>query len=579
MAAPSSGWDFSCTDWPVRLAAGQSLIPDLPLDAAIAAKAVRIFDNLQLPDVGGQPEMRDAAGDWIREIVAAIFGSIDETGRRWVSRPFLLVPKKNSKTTNGAAIMVTALLMEQDPNQRFFLFGPTKEIAQLAFDQARGMIDADDDLKARFHVATHTKVITDLVTKSTLKVQTFGEKVATGGIPKGMLIDEVHLLGKDHKARRVLGQLTGQMLTRRDAFMVMITTQSDEPPAGVFKENLDLARAIRDGKVTGEAAKLLPILYEFPEHIQTAKPGKDGKRPWEDPKVWPMVLPNLGRSITLDLLIADFAEAREKGEAEIRRWASQHLNIEIGMGLHSARWRGADHWEDAEDPEMVGCTIKNFLDRCSVVAAGIDGGGLDDLFGLCLIGRCATTGDWLVWAKAWAHASILDLRKDIAPRLEDFVADGDLTLTEGDADIAEIVAMLKQVRETGKMPEKAAVGLDPQSIGALVTALKDEDVGFTDEQLVMVPQGFRLSSATWSSERKLADGTMWHCGQKLLTWCVGNAKAEQSGNAIYISKAVAGKAKIDPLIAMLNGVKLMERGPTAQGVHVSPYATRGFRRI
>jgi phage terminase large subunit-like protein len=579
MAAPSGGWDFSCTDWPVRLAAGQSLIPDLPLDAAIAARAVRIFDNLQLPDVGGKPEMRVAAGDWIREIVAALFGSVDDTGRRWVNQPFLLVPKKNSKTTNGAAIMVTALLMEEEPNQKFFLFGPTKEIAQLAFDQACGMIEADPDLTARFHIATHMKLITDRVTGSKLKVQTFGEKVATGGIPKGMLIDEVHLLGKDHKAQRVLGQLTGQMITRRDAFLVMITTQSDEPPAGVFKENLDLARAIRDGRVTGDAATLLPILYEFTEELQTAKPGKDGKRPWENPALWHMVLPNLGRSITLDILVAKFAEAKAKGEGELRRWASQHLNIEIGLGMHSARWRGADHWEGAEDPELVSCSLAQFLDRCSVVVAGVDGGGLDDLYGLALVGRCKVTGEWLVWARAWAHQSVLDLRKDIAPRLLDFVADGDLILTEGDADIEEIAALLKQVRDSGLMPEKAAVGLDPQGIGVLVTRLRDEDIGFTDDQLVPVGQGFRLSSAAWSSERKLADGTMWHAGQAMLTWCVGNAKAEQAGNGVYISKAVAGKAKIDPLIAMLNAVKLMERGPVAQTVHVSPYASRGFLRV
>jgi phage terminase large subunit-like protein len=44
--------------------------------------------------------MADAAGDWFRDIVRALHGSIDKkTGKRNVREVFLLVPKKNSKTT------------------------------------------------------------------------------------------------------------------------------------------------------------------------------------------------------------------------------------------------------------------------------------------------------------------------------------------------------------------------------------------------------------------------------------------------------------------------------------------------
>jgi phage terminase large subunit-like protein len=70
MAAAKEGWDFACPDWAERLKAGESLIPELPLDAKEAARAIAIFNRLRLPDVAGTPALGDAAGDWIRDLVA-----------------------------------------------------------------------------------------------------------------------------------------------------------------------------------------------------------------------------------------------------------------------------------------------------------------------------------------------------------------------------------------------------------------------------------------------------------------------------------------------------------------------------
>ena len=550
----SAGWDFACPDWEERLREGRSLVPDLPLDEEAAHRAVAIFNKLKLPDVAGNPRMKDAAGDWQRDIVAALLGSVTADGYRQVRKLMCMVPKKNSKTTGAGAIAVTAMLVDQAPHQTYYLFGPTQAIAQRGFDQASGMIAADTVLKARFAVKPHLKTIVDLVTESTLRVQTFDEKVATGVIPKGIVVDELHILGKVHYAERVLGQLWGGMVSKPDAFMLLITTQSDQPPAGVFKAELDLARGIRDGRVTGKAAVTLPVLYEFPEEVQT-----DPEQPWRDPALWPMVLPNLGRSVRLELLEGQYAEAVEKGDAELARWASQHLNIEIGMGLHSQRWRGADHWLAAAEPDL---SLDELLDRCEVVVAGIDGGGLDDLVGLAVLGRERETQNWLAWARAWVMREVLDLRKDIAPRLWDFEAEGTLTLCDtATQDVEEIAAICGQLLDSGLLPERSAIGLDPLGVGMLVDKLLG--VGLAEEQLASIGQGFKLSSAVWSAERKLRDGTLRHDGTDMMAWCVSNAKAEQRGNAVYITKEAAGKAKIDPLVALFNGVKLMERNPEA----------------
>ncbi len=128
--------DFSCLDWKDRLRDGRSLVPASvlsALDPGAAARAVVCFDKLRLPDVEDTPTLGEAAADWFRDIVRAVLGSGGRGAPRIVTDTFVLVPKKNSKTTNSAALMVTALLLNTRPAARFGLFGPTQEIADLAF--------------------------------------------------------------------------------------------------------------------------------------------------------------------------------------------------------------------------------------------------------------------------------------------------------------------------------------------------------------------------------------------------------------------------------------------------------------
>lgn len=552
LAAP--GWSFACPDWEQRLRAGRSLVPDLPLDLVRAEEAVAIFDNLRIPDVPGQPAFRDAAGEWQRDIVRAAFGSWDPAAQvRHIRNIFAMVPKKNSKTTGGAGMALTALLLNKRPNAELQLIGPTQEVAALSFDQVWGMIDADPEgyLKKRFIVRDHIKTIECQLTGAELKIKTFDLKVTTGAKPVFVLIDELHLMAAYSYATRVFGQIEGNLIANPESLLITITTQADQVPAGIFKQKLAYARGVRDGKIV-DRVRTLPIIYEFPEAMQI-----DKARPWADPINWPMVLPNLGRSITLERLKDEFTKAQAEGDEETRRWASQHLNVEIGLGLHAERWRGADFWLAATDPTL---TLETLKARCDVVVVGIDGGGLDDLLGLAVMGRDRDSRTWLSWGRAWAHPVVFDRRKDIVERLSDFVADGDLVLCEHPTqDLEEVADIIADLNAAGLLPAKASVGLDPAGVAALIDELSDR--GITDDQLVAVPQGYRLSSAVWGGERKLADGTWQHADQALLAWCVGNAKAEQRGNAVLITKETAGKAKIDPLMAAFDAVALMSRNP------------------
>lgn len=546
-------WDLSCRDWEARLAEGRSLVPDLPLDLVAAERAVAVFDALKLPDVEGTPTLGEAGGEWFRAIVRALMGSVVGS-ERMIRELFWLIAKKNSKTTNGAALMMTAALLARRPRAEFLFVGATQTLADLGFSQALGMVLADNGLHKRLHVQEHLKKITVVETGVKLQVKTFDEGILTGvKLSGGVMIDELHLLGKVPKAEAVIRQIRGGMLPYPEAFLAFVTTQSEDAPAGVFRAELMKARAVRDGRLQG---RTLPVLYEFPERMLR-------NDQWREKKFWGWVNPNAGRSISIERLAEDYADALGKGEQAMRGWASQHLNVEIGVALRSDRWEGAEFWTQNAEPALA---IATLIERCDAIVVGLDGGGLDDLLGFAALGRDRATRDWLLVAKAWAHRGVCERRKDIAARLIDFEAEGTLTFYDepGD-DVAQVADLVMQIEEAGLLPAKHAVGVDPVGISEIVDELEARGITVEGERIVGLTQGWKLSNTIKTAARRLAAGTLKHDGSSLMNWCVGNAKIEPRGNAVTITKQVSGTAKIDPLMAALNAVALMAKNPEARG--------------
>lgn len=570
-SVPANLWSTALPDWKDRIRNKRSLIPDLPLDVARGDRALRIFRQLRVPDIKGRPTHGEVCEPWVFDLVRVIFGAFDkETQARMIREYFLMIPKKNGKTSIAAAIMVTAQILNETPDAELLLIAPTIQVAQRSFKQAAGIIkltvlNSGVALIDIFSIHTSDKKIRHLNPDcpSEMAVKAADTDVVTGSKASCVLIDETHVFASKPLAADVFVELRGGIAhPANTGFMMQITTQSKKPPQGVFAAELVKARKVRDGELV---LPLLPILYELPMDM-----ARDGG--WKRPEVWGLVNPNLGRSVDATFLRDQLIAAEAKGIDALNLLASQHFNVEIGQAQGDDRWIGAEFWPGARDVEPV--DLPAIIARCEVAVVGVDGGGADDLLGLYVIGRCKLTKRWLGWGHAYAHQIALTRRKDIVPALMDFVDDGDLTIcefvSEDHAGVCEIVGALK---DAGLLPERAAIGLDAAGVSALVDELSA--AGITMEQMVAVGQGYRLNGPIRGMERKLMDGTFRHGGQRLMTWCLGNARAEIKGNAVLITKQMAGSAKIDPLIAALNAFKLMEQNPQASG-GPSVYETRGM---
>lgn len=557
-------WTTACPDWQERIVAGRSLVPFDPLFPDEAASALAVFKSLKVVDMPGQPTFGEVCADWVFAFVAAIFGAYDaDNARRLINEFFLLIAKKNGKSTIAAGIMVTALLRNWRFEAELLILAPTLEVANNSYKPAAAMVRHDPALQDILTVRDHKRLIEHEVTGATLQVVAADSDTVGGKKAGFILIDELWLFGKRTGAAAMLDEATGGLVARPEGFVISLSTHSDEPPEGVFKKKLHYFRDVRDGRI--DDPKSFGLMFEYPPAML------EDKR-FLDRSTWHIPNPNMGYSVSADF-IADKLRKAEAGEGEDGDsqaiWA-KHLNVEIGLRLHRDRWNGAIYWEGAADK---GITFDALLERSDVIVFGADGGGNDDLFGLAACGRCAATRDWLFWFRAWCKTDALKQRKGIVTRLKDFEAEGSFAVCPDEdpgLDFRQAADYVRRAFEAGLLPEEAAVGVDSVGIAEFVDILVS-DVGLTLKQINAVPQGYRLSSAIWGMERKLKDGTIRHDGSALMDWCVGNAKIVQTGNAVQISKQVSGRAKIDPVIAGLNAFQFMARHPVASSHMATPW--------
>lgn len=559
MSSMSPIWTTACPDWEKKILAKESLIACKPLYPDEAEMALNVFKKLTLVDVAGKPKVGEVTGQWVLDFVGVIFGAYDyEKNERLINEFFLLISKKNTKSTLAAGIMLTAIILNDRHSAEFIILAPTKEVADNSFKPIRDMIREDLKLKALFSVSEHTRTVTHRKTKATLSVVAADTGSVGGKKGAYILVDELWIFGKRANAEPMLEEATGGMASFPEGFLIWLSTQSDEPPAGIFKKKLDYARKVRDGEIINPS--FLPLLYEFPQSMIDDES-------YLNPDYFYVTNPNLGRSTHIRYLLNKYEQAKQSGDDSVQIFLAKYLNVEIGMNKRADRWAGADFWMLSAYKDKL--FVESILDLSEICTAGFDGGGLDDMFGMSIIGRDKNDRSlWYCWNRAWVHPIALERRQENAPAYKDFEKEGDLVIVKnvGD-DVRQAAQICKRIYDAGKFPEKAAIGLDKLGMPSLQDGLL-EQVPF--ELLIGVPQGYQLSGYVQTTERKVAEGKFQHAGQRMMNWCVGNAKGVYQGNAMTIRKQESGKGKIDPLIATFNAVALMSLNPelTAQSYGV-----------
>src|SRR4029077_15061435 len=121
-----------------------------------------------------------------------------------------------------------------------------------------------------------------------------------------------------------------------------------------------------------------------------------------------------------DFLAREVMRAEADGPAAVAMIASQHFYVQIGMSLRADGWAGANYWGRGVEE---GLALDAVLERSEAIVVGIDGGGLDDLLGIAVLGREKETKQHLAWTHALISPEGLERRKANTGFYEKFMAD------------------------------------------------------------------------------------------------------------------------------------------------------------
>lgn len=216
---------------------------------------------------------------WQKAYIAALFGFVTPDGYRRFRESFVLVARKNGKSTLMSAICLYMLMADGEAGAEVYCAATKRDQAKLVFNECHNMVKQSTALSA--HVR---KRKTDLYFPPTLStLQPLGANYDTLDGLNGscIVIDELH------EVKRELYEVLHQSQSARTQPLLLCITTAGTNRESVYDSVYEYACKVADGIV--DDPTYLPVLYEL-----------DARSEWDDPKAWCKANPSLGISKSVD---------------------------------------------------------------------------------------------------------------------------------------------------------------------------------------------------------------------------------------------------------------------------------------
>jgi phage terminase large subunit-like protein len=499
---------------------------------------------------------------WVREILRDLFGTLDDEGKRQYRDIYLEVPKKNTKTTLCAGLVVYRLASVETTGAEIYSAATTKDQAGQVFRAAAQMVRANPALSSRFKILASTKRILRKDDPSSFYASLSADGDIHDGIqPCFVVRDELHRW-KTHRALELNEVLERGMITRRESMVIDITTAGVKDESPLCWRRHEYTRQIKAGVFTDE---------RFYGRIWAASEEKLRTDPayWHSRAARVEANPSHednGGYLRDDVLEALATKARNDPmlEADYKRY---HLNY---WGQRATRWMPSDKWA------LCRAETRPVVDR--LCYAGLDLSSTTDLSALVLVFPDERDGSYDVLPFFWmpeAKVQLMELR-DHVPYSE-WVRNGYIEAVPGEVvrqerspedmenGIHEPV-IRDRIEWAREMFDFAELAYDPWNANEFAQHLIDSGL-----QCVPIRQGFQSLSAPMKKVMELVlDRKVRHANHPVLAWNADCVEARDDGNDNIRPEKPDRKTsnkRIDGIVALIMAIDRATRNEGAGIIH------------
>ena len=471
---------------------------------------------------------------WEKAMLAAMFGFIDDEGRRKYREIILIVAKKNGKSLIGSIVGLYLQVGDGEPGAEVYAVATKKDQAKIIWGEAKRMVNKSPELR---------RIIKPLVgemdcaaNESVFKPLASDTDTLDGLNVHGALMDEVHQW-RDGVA---LYDIIADGTTAREQPMVLITSTAGVVREDIYDNKYEYAEKVILGYDDPDAGivddHFLPFIYEL-----------DSREEWEKEECWKKANPGLGTIKNIRQLRDKVARAKQEPSLQ-RNLLCKEFNIRETAG---GSWLSFD---DLNNETLF--DVRELKPRYGV--GGADLSSTDDLTAACVIFMLPGSPEIYVIPMFWIPENSVErhIRTDKI-RYDIWIEKGWVRTCPGNKINPDVVwEWFVEIQEEYDIYLNI-VGYDSWSAEMWANKMKQT---FGDSTMHPVIQGKKtLSNPMKMLAKDFEAHRIIYNNNGLLKWCIANTSVDEDKNGnIQPIKNRRPTQRIDGLAALLDAYTVLQ---------------------